>query len=76
MQDPAPQAVLTAFNEYSLNLSIRCFVPTTVYWTVLFDLNEKILYAFRENHISIAFPRVALSSPSGEAVLLEKKESK
>ena len=76
MQDPAPQAVLTAFNEYSLNLSIRCYVPTTVYWTVLFDLNEKILYAFRENNISIAFPRVALSSPRGEAVLLEKKESK
>ncbi len=72
MQEPAPQAVLTAFNEYSLNLSIRCYVPTSVYWTVLFDLNEKILYAFRENNISIAFPRVALSSPNGNAVLLKQ----
>lgn len=76
MQEPAPQAVLTAFNEYSLNLSLRCYVPTVVYWTVLFELNEKILYAFRENHISIAFPRVALSSPYGNAVIIKQGEDK
>ncbi|MBP5694685.1 MAG: mechanosensitive ion channel family protein [Bacilli bacterium] len=74
MQEPAPQAVVTEFKEYSLNLSLRCHVPTQVYWTVLFDLNEKILYAFRENKISIAFPRVALSSPTGNSVIVEKSK--
>ena len=72
MLDPAPQAVLTAFKEYSLNISLRCYVPTQVYWTVLFSLNEKILYAFRENNISIAFPRVALSSPTGNSVIVKE----
>ena len=61
LEEPNPVVFLTAFNDSSLNLSLRCYVPNSMYWNILFSLNEKILLEFRKNDINIPFNRLVVS---------------
>ena len=61
LEEPNPVVFLTAFNDSSLNLSLRCYVPNLMYWDILFSLNEKILLEFRKNDINIPFNRLVVS---------------
>ena len=61
LEEPIPVVFLTAFNDSSLNLSLRCYVPNLMYWDILFSLNEKILLEFRKNDINIPFNRLVVS---------------
>lgn len=61
LEEPNPVVFLTAFNDSSLNLSLRCYVPNSMYWDILFSLNEKILLEFRKNDINIPFNRLVVS---------------
>ncbi len=61
LEEPNPVVFLTAFNDSSLNLSLRCYVPNSMYWDILFYLNEKILLEFRKNDINIPFNRLVVS---------------
>jgi len=57
LKDPAPGVWLTAFNTYSLDLFISCWVASyTNRFRVTDELNMQILQAFRENGITIAVP--------------------
>ncbi len=57
LKDPAPSVVVAELAESSVNLSIRAWVKNQDYWTVFFDLNEKVKNAFDENGISIPYPQ-------------------
>ena len=61
LEEPNPVVFLTAFNDSSLNLSLRCYVQNLMYWDILFSLNEKILLEFRKNDINIPFNRLVVS---------------
>ncbi len=44
--------------DSSVNFNVRPWVKSSDYWSVYFDLNEKIKNAFDDNGISIPFPQM------------------
>lgn len=45
-------------DESSVKFSVRAWTKTENYWTVFFDINEKVKKAFDENKIQIPFPQM------------------
>ncbi|KAB2814538.1 mechanosensitive ion channel family protein [Phaeocystidibacter luteus] len=56
-KDPAPVVKLTNLGDSSLDLSVRCWVDTGLYWDVYFDNLEAIKEALDEANIGIPFPQ-------------------
>lgn len=54
---PAPTIAVSALADSSVNLVVRPWVKTPDYWTVYFDLTEKIKLTFDQEGISIPFPQ-------------------
>jgi small conductance mechanosensitive channel len=57
LQDPAPTVAVAELADSSVNLVFRPWVKTADYWTVRFDLTEKIKNRLDEAGISIPFPQ-------------------
>jgi small conductance mechanosensitive channel len=57
LPDPAPQIVVSALADSSVNLTVRVWVNAPDYWGVFFDLTEKVKLAFDEEGVSIPFPQ-------------------
>ena len=57
LADPAPTVALAEFGDSSINLVARPWVRTEEYWSVRFDLMEKIKRAFDERNITIPYPQ-------------------
>ena len=58
LEDPAPLVAVGELGDSSVNFNVRPWVKSSDYWSVYFDLNEKIKNAFDENGISIPFPQM------------------
>ncbi len=58
LKDPAPLVAVGELGDSSVNFNVRPWVKSSDYWSVYFDLNEKIKNAFDENGISIPFPQM------------------
>ncbi|PID74437.1 MAG: mechanosensitive ion channel protein MscS [Deltaproteobacteria bacterium] len=54
---PVPLVAVFALGAYSVDLVVRGWVDTPLYWEVLFSLNEKIKLNFDENSISLPYPQ-------------------
>lgn len=70
--EPTPVAYLTAFQASSINISLRCYVPNEIYWTVYFDINEKIFLDFKKYGIEIPFNRIVVSSRNSDDLLIKE----
>ena len=57
LEDPAVTIAVSELADSSVNLVFRPWVKTEDYWTVRFDLTEKIKTVFDEAGISIPFPQ-------------------
>jgi len=57
MTEPMPQIAVAELADSSVNLVVRPWVATGDYWSVRFDLTERIKLALDENGISIPFPQ-------------------
>jgi small conductance mechanosensitive channel len=57
LSNPAPVIAVLELADSSVNLVVRPWVKTGDYWTVRFDLTEKIKNSFDEAGISIPFPQ-------------------
>jgi len=57
LSDPAPTIAVSELADSSVNFVVRPWVKTEDYWSVYFDLTEKIKMAFDEAGISIPFPQ-------------------
>lgn len=55
LEKPAPKVVVTKLAESRVNMSVRAWVKRPKYWSVMFDLNEKIKTTFDEEGISIPY---------------------
>lgn len=64
LNDPGPNAVISEINEYSISLSLRCFVKNRDYWDVYFDLRNSVLLEFKKN--GIKFPKQRIIYESNE----------
>ena len=57
LKEPAPVIAILDLAESSVNLAVRPWTQTAIYWDVRFDLLERIKKAFEENGISIPYPQ-------------------
>ncbi len=58
LKDPAPLVAVGELADSSVNLVVRPWVKREDYWSVLFDLNERIKLAFDDAGISIPYPQM------------------
>ena len=56
-QEPAPQIGIEEFAESSINIGLRYWVPTKMYFNLLYRVNLAIHKALIEAQISIPFPQ-------------------
>jgi small conductance mechanosensitive channel len=57
LDTPSPQIAMVELADSSVNFVVRPWVNAGDYWTVYFDVTEKIKKAFDANNISIPFPQ-------------------
>ena len=60
LSDPAPIVVLTELADSSVNVLVRGWVVNGDYWTVLFDMQERIYKRFNAEGIRFPFPQVTV----------------
>ena len=53
-----PCVLLKEYADSSINFTLRMWCLNADYWTLTFDMNEKVKKAFDENGISIPFPQM------------------
>lgn len=57
LKDPAPTIGVLELADSSVNFAVRPWVQTADYWTIFFDMKEKIKMRFDAEGISIPFPQ-------------------
>lgn len=57
LRDPAPFIGLSALAATSVNFTVRVWVKSPDYWTVFFDMNEKVYTKFSDYNLNIPFPQ-------------------
>jgi small conductance mechanosensitive channel len=57
LKEPAPLVAVSELAASSVNLVVRPWVKTEQYWSVYFDLIEKIKLTFDERKISFPYPQ-------------------
>lgn len=60
LKDPVPQIALHALANSSVNITIRVWVETTLYWDVYFDMNKRIYDEFNKQGINFPFPQLTI----------------
>lgn len=58
LQDPAGFIGLSELADSSVNFAVRVWVATPDYWTVFFDMNEKVYTRFPDYELSIPYPQM------------------
>lgn len=57
LKDPAPMVAVSELGDSSVNFVVRPWVKTADYWTVYFDMHQKVKETFDAEGISIPFPQ-------------------
>lgn len=57
LKDPEPQTMISALADSSVNITLRCWVATSDFWPVSFDLNRDAKKALEQAGYSIPFPQ-------------------
>ncbi|MGF7233017.1 mechanosensitive ion channel family protein [Arachidicoccus sp.] len=70
LQTPAPQVNVNELASSSVNLSIKAWINTTDYWTVLYRNRENIKIALDKNNIPIPFPQSEMRILSDKKTLI------
>lgn len=68
LKDPAALIALGELADSSVNFVVRPWVNSADYWSVKFDITEKIKLTFDQNNISIPYPQmdVHLNKPNDD----------
>jgi small conductance mechanosensitive channel len=57
LKEPDPQIVLSELGDSSVNFTVRVWCQSSDYWSIYFDMQEKVKFAFDKENISIPFPQ-------------------
>jgi small conductance mechanosensitive channel len=57
-KDPAPFIALTSLGDSSVNIVVRVWLNAPDYWSVFFEMNEKVYKTFSKEGINIPFPQL------------------
>lgn len=58
LAEPEPFLALSSLGDSSVNIVVRVWVNSADYWSLFFDMNEKVYEAFNESGINIPFPQM------------------
>ena len=58
LKDPAPAVLTSEYAESSINLTLRVWVESANYWTVLWDINRAIKPALDRADVKIPLPQL------------------
>lgn len=58
LKEPVPLVAVAALADSSVNFNVRPWVKTSDYWSVLYDVTEKVKLTFDENNITIPYPQM------------------
>lgn len=58
LKEPAHQVLLSEFAESAINFSMRVWCNNEDYWTIYWDIMEKVKVAFDNEGINIPFPQM------------------
>lgn len=58
MQNPAPAIVLDQLADSSIQIVVRAWVDGADYWSVLYDMNERVYKEFGKHGLSFPFPQM------------------
>ena len=67
LKDPAPKIAVSELADSSVNFVVRPWVNAADYWTVKWDLTEKIKLRFDAEGIEIPFPQMSLHIEKSES---------
>ena len=57
-KDPAPFIALSELADSSVNIVVRVWVNAPDYWTVFYEMNEKVYKNFEKEGLNIPFPQM------------------
>lgn len=57
LRDPAPETMVLALGDSSVDINLRCWVNASDYWGVFFSINKTIKQRLDAEGISIPFPQ-------------------
>lgn len=66
LKNPEPFISINEHGASSINFVVRAWCRTSDYWTVYFDLLEKVMVRFNEENISIPYPQMDLHLKDGK----------
>lgn len=66
LKNPEPFISINEHGASSINFVVRAWCKTSDYWTVYFDLLEKVMVRFNEENITIPYPQVDLHLKDGK----------
>lgn len=68
INEPAPFVAISEHAASSINFVVRVWCNTEDYWTIYFDLLEKVTLKFGEENISIPYPQMDLHLKGSEEI--------
>ena len=74
--DPEPKVVMTGVSENIFTVSLRCYVPTEIYWDVIYDVNEKLFDLLVKEKIVLGVKKLSILNDQNKEIELEKVEVK
>lgn len=57
-----PVVILKALNDYTIQMSMRCWVKVEDYWNLLYDVNEEIYNILPANGVTFTYPRLDVTT--------------
>lgn len=58
LTDPAPFAAVTSYGASAINYTLRVWVKSADYWDVFFQVNQRVIDAFKANGAEMSYPHV------------------
>ncbi|MFO7999482.1 MAG: mechanosensitive ion channel [Bacteroidales bacterium] len=58
LKEPAPFIAISELNDSSVDIKVRVWVNSDDFWSVFFEMNEKVYDAFEKEGINIPFPQM------------------
>ena len=74
--DPEPKVVMTGVSENIFTVSLRCYVPTEIYWDVIYDVNEKLFDLLVKEKIVLGVKKLSILNDQNKEIELDKVEVK
>ncbi len=74
--DPAPNVVISGVNENIFTVSLRCYVPTEIYWDVIYDINERLFDLLVEEKISLGVKQLNILNDQNKVIDVSKIDIK